>query len=1236
MNKINFKKLFLVFAGVVGLMIMSTQVKTYPYTPLKGLFEVLKVDDIGFAYALMHSKLIENVYQYGEGQPPKQVVGRRNRGQWRTEDKNDAVANLVRKFWFRASENHELRPTKFGCLANIPNVQLGNVFGKLINYVYRDCDKQFESALIDELLKCDLDFIQEFVAYLRDLGDEEYRLKDEKFNVLEQAKKMASVEIGKLKVKYKVDELEREIAQASKEWGSKKGFGKEKKRIERRLSEELGCDKAGCGKAVKTLKKRLSSNINKDTQKEYRDIQSLVRKMDGNIGKIVQRKRNAIKKELLKPIAESLTFCRPGNVYMPRTTESILWALFFHKLDDLISREEKIKAINDCIDAIDDRFKDQVFTKHGDNRRLEAFYNEKDFEDFKKKLKGLDADKQVDVVFTNYDIGLHYFIYCIAIGQFSPAICQGSYGYEYEPGKFSRQMADCHETATLDALSVLWYNPRKKAFDDSLFSDAVIRNGKGLQRLREALKYFYLASIKGIGADEYTCKYKNRRFTSLEKLKSLGQISVQEVQALDISEVPVSYITRSEIKQEFMNIVSGMPIPGVIYCSEVSGKGKICELNSDVRNVLKIFNYFYGTQAKTIADLGDEDKGISTDVRKIVFGQENDKNAPNKIKISVSNRENDACFDMKLNVGGEHTYLSFADRTKRNSNIRYDFVEELFCERAFNHRGCMAVLTLSASTYLFNNTELKLDLPVLNLVYYALAMKNPQIKLKIIQDILERRPLQYYDACKGMVRNLLDRYPSNDEHLRGKLNKIIAVSEMYKRDSIFRSWIEKCTKDIFLYDIVRNADNEPQALEIYNEFIGGIEDINKGQVIVPAMKRGYKALVSLIMERKEFDVDKNPKMIDVVILLRALKNGYQDVALKIVNHSLFNEGSCLNSGICTDDLEFYSALSLAIQLASAAAAAKERQLEKDYQEIALKIAKYPTRRSDDQKVLCQALKGGYKEIALAITKSPGFNLQRPCWPGSFLDQIIKLTLEKGYKDVCSSVVGHPTFYSYIVGEKFFKVLLEKGWYKDIALAAIKNPNWKCFGKMLSITLEKRYRDVAKEIMHHPNIDAMPEIWVRNCLVKALERGYKDIASMLMEHKNLNVGFGFHIRGMDHHQKIFLKEALGKGFFDVALKIVVHTTFDANKRCIKKVLDYAQELAKKHPEQKNKLQAVINAIECKRTRKENQIKHKYKLPVRKRKLIKKGHQDKIECRHIRKDIQTTGYIKKIILAFCCPF
>ena len=1120
MNKINKLKRLLAVMAIFCLMVVSSQVKTYTHIGLKGLFEVLKIDDIGVAHALLHSSWIENMYQYAEGKPHMLVVGKRNREQWKSDQKNDAVANLIRKFWFRKSENHQLLPTKFGYLANIPNAWLGNFFGKLINYVYKGCPQHIEDGLVYEFLKYDPEYQQfkqeELVGLLRKVDERVNSLKDQKFDAFKKAKKIERDEINRLEKKYNMANLKIAITQASKRCKADTSlkFKDEKKKVESRFNS------AGFYKALKATKKRIFRGITQEIQDEYCKNQANIKKIKAVIVRKLKKKRDAIKKALFTPIKKALEFCKTDRKYAPRIVESVLWALFFHKLDDLISMEEKIKAINSCIDRIGKEFKREGAEK------LVKFYEQQDFVGFKERIEGLcryycvDECKQVDEMFESYDLALNFFI---KRGKgFSPVIAQGQYGYEYESGKISQKRPDCYGAAILDVFSNLWYNKQKNAFDDSLFSEKVIQNGKGFQRLREALKYLYLADSKKIRPTEYTCKYKGRSFTSIEKLKNLGKISQEEIEALDITKIPVSYITRPEIRQEFFNIVSGLVDQGVVYCSKAGGNEKNFELECDVRNIIKIFNYFYGTtcsaasrcvpslmrgsnggepglpgeaSAKTgrrIEELEGKGTGISTDARTIKFELANDKNVPNNVKISVTNNRGGTRFFMIMNISSGHTYFAVPLRDELSFSVRLakGTQEAILQKKDQDNARCLSLFTVLASKKLLKNENW--DLPTLHLLYYSLMMKTPETKLKIIQDVLERR-LHNYDVFKGMIYNLVESFPVNDEYLRAALNNIIVKSGIYKKDSFFQQWIEKCTVNIFLYDIVENLDDYEQVLEIYNEFIEKIEDINEKQVIAVAIKRGYKKIAELIMKRQEFEVDKNPKLFDGKMLSAVIEYGFEDIALKIANHPQMDveerdKGLILALKAGHKDVENIVSKIIEDSLFKADSSFVGQLLltavTKEYQKVALDIVKNPA--FDASQALGEVHDGG-DEVSYY---SNGFSLSNNSFSyysgNPWFREIFELALEKGYAKVAIKIMNNPQ----LGAEKRDYALMLALWrgaaeqnvqgkplkkkHKNAVLKVLKSPTFKAnspfVGQLLLMVLTQGYQKVALRIVRNPTFD----------------------------------------------------------------------------------------------------------------------------------------------------------------------
>jgi len=943
--KNKFKKLSVIVVFCV--IAASSLIKTYSHLPLKGLFKVLKRGDIGFGHALLHSGWIENMYQYGAGKPHREIEVR-NRKKWKIEDKGDAVANLVRKFWFRRSEDHQLLPTQFGCLANILNDQLGKVFGQLINCVYQGLSQESQDRLIEVISLCGPQgdqYRQELTVFWRELIDQEYALKyDRKFDGLRYANIQLQDEISKLEEEYKIAELNRQIAQASKACKQSKGlsFKEEKKKIESKF------DRKGYIKALKEAKQRIFVGIEKEIQDGYRAIELSVKKLQATIDKKVKQKRDEIQKELLIPIAKSLKFCASGKVYPPRTTEGILWALFFHKLDGLISFEAKIKAINDCLSVIKDEFKNQEFCGCVE---LQDLYNQEDFGKFEKDIKDLDAEGQVHMMRADYYLSLHYFINRVA-GKFPPAIAQGSYGYEYEEGKISYARPDCHETAMLDMLSVLWFNPTKNVFDDSLFPERVLQNGQGLKRLREALKYIYFADKKKIKSDEYTCECLVGKkdgttelvgFTSLAKLKKLGKITPQEVELLDISEVPVSYITRAEVKQEFMNIVSG--IPGVLYCSKSRDEEKDFELETDVRNVVKIFKYFYGTNIKDIIGLEYKAKGITTGSRTINFELENKKNNSNTIDIIVRDDGNRAYFSMKMNIKPGHTSFSVSGREKAIPEFLHpNFILKIFQKTITAHQksvSCLKILsifTFLTTKSLFSKkllSKISSDLLILNLTYYSLVMIKHETKLAVIRDILIKQ-VEHYDTFKPMVYNLIDMIPQNDRSLQRDLLEIMIESKIYKKDSFLKKYIKK-------------------------------------MIIDSSMFYGKEAWVPGLYE----------------LLRRVLKHGYIDLALNIVNNPRFDTSFVFMGRV----------VALALQLAQ-----KKLLKEKEYTDFVFKIlqdSKFDAWGEGLRELLLLDDKG----LALKLIKHPKFKIDYSDMEAVFLWGVIPK-----YNDIAIEMVKSEAFY----------------------------------------------------------------------------------------------------------------------------------------------------------------------------------------------------------------------------------
>jgi len=1067
-------------------MLVSSKIQLYPHIPLKGLFTVLKIDDIGFAHTLLHSKWIENMYQYGAGKPHREIEVR-NRKKWKTEDKGDAVANLVRKFWFRRSENHQLLPTQFGCLANIPNNKLGKIFGQLINVVYQGVPQESQNLLIDTLVPYGQNFEQyrqELTILWRELIDQEYVLKhDKKFDSVRQANLQLQGEIARLQLqeKFNMTELNQQIVQASKVCKQSKDliFKNEKKKIESKF------DKRGYQKAFKEAKQRIFLGLEEELD-EYHSIKTTVRKLQATVAKKAKQKRDFIKKELLLPIAKSLKLCKAGNVYMPRITEGILWALFFHKIDALSSQEEKVQVINDCINCIDTEFRNNV--------TLDTLYSIQEVESFEKKIKKLKVDKQAEEIFINYDLALHVLITKL-VGSFPPKISEGNFGYEYKKGKISKTRHNCYETTMHDFFSLLWYNPKIKGYDDSLFSWDVLQNGQGFKRFREALKFFYLADEKNTRAKEYTIN----RGTSLLVLKDLQKISAQEVRDLSISEIPISFIKRSVMKQEFMNIVSG--IPGVSYCSQSRDEEKDFELDTNVKNFIQLCNYFYGVGAcpepsRRIDNLEDLGKAISTEAREISFGKQSNKDTPNKIKVSVYDKKNRTRFKMIVNIKPDHAFITVPARDQVASKILKDAIAEKFLGKLDDSK-CLAFFTLLSSEALFTKKKMPWGLPVSNLVYYTLGMQGNQIKLAIIKDVFKAMP-QHYNKWKGMICNLLETYPLDDYHLGGGLKKILVnKSYSYWSDFIIQA-LEKGYEEIALA-VARNERFD-------------VSESGAGEALKAFLEKGYKDIALSIVNNKKFDAGRYAVGSGLKV---ALEKGYQDIALLIINNEKFDP-SC---GIA-------EALKVA--------------LEKENREVFLSIVnhkKFDASRPGIDDALKVALKKGYKEIALLIISSKKFKISEYS-----IGEILGFAHESGCYDISHKILDD---YRFKYWEKVFKLSVEKEW-ESLVLEVISHKRfdisgyWVC--DTLNKALEKGYRAVVLAAVNkkefYPRGYSSSQYKVIEILKRSLEKEYKNIVSVIVNHENFDMS--------DSKIIDIFKGILKKEWHHIALSIVNNDKFDLSQ------------------------------------------------------------------------------------------
>jgi len=1032
LNLKNKLKRIISVVAVICLFAITAQIHTYPRIPLKGLFEVLKYNDIGFGHALLHSGWIENMYQYAEGKPYREIEVRKGKKSWRAQYKGDAVANLIRKLWFRYEECHQLLPTKKGYLSGIRKGSLGEIFGKLINCIYRDFDQDSKRKLMMAMHQDKAEAIKKYRSILGSASFEHIKRADDTL------------------------------------WA-----------IKRKIASKLGPELVWMGekamqfnKQVQEATKDLLVGIPQETRKKYYQIKGDLRRC---VDYLKQQET-----EFLNPIEDGLRFCKTSNIYQKRTVESIIWALFFHKLENVSSSDRKIRAIHECLAEIDIQSKSKSF--QDGSIKFEQLYTQEVFDEFEKGIKELDPDEQVKQLLNDYDFSLHYMFYTLE-GKFPSEISQKRYGYEYERGKLSDTVPNCFEAALYDLFSVLWHNPEKRIYDNALFATEILENGQGFSKFRESLKYFYLTSKKGIASESYTCMYDDERFTSLSKLKEL--VFRDEIQNVSIKDIPVELINSSEMQQEFMNIISN--IPRVKYDKEVEGKG--FELYPSEESFIQVFNYFYGIEVKSIEELG---KFLSTKDREITFKKEKRNWGPDSIKITVLDKKKNSSFEMSFHITyGRHARLSIPERNAGTSGIvKKDVIKKLL-EQLNNSRE-RTMFFLLASEDLLENKNVALDLPALHLIYNSLCMEDPKYKLEIIKDVLQRRP-ECYLVFKELIHNLIDGFPLYDEFLRTKLNLIIAKADFHKHKTFF-DWYTKehVTKNQFLHDLLIAVEKDgAQALRFYNDLADQIEDINKKQIMFPALWFTQDKVIELILKREEFSAFKNPKLFEGYLLWNAVDSGFTGLALEILEQE-------------NVDLSDSYALEALIR------AIEKGNYFQDPNHWRWKYEKFRQAPGQEDQ---------YRKVALAMVEHKDFVINHWCIGSN----ILKPALKAGYKDVVLAIINNKKFKDdakNLALDEALEVALKKG-YMDVALAIVQKENFKAvyMAKPLEVALKKGYFDVVQLIVYHKTFKAC---YMNSVITMLINNGDTKTALTIINHETFE----------SHFMGDALKVALKKGYVKV--------------------------------------------------------------------------------------------------------
>ena len=1171
--------LIILFIGI-----SITQVRAYPHLLLKDLFNVLKVDHIGFGHALLHSKWIENMYQYGKGKPHRQLPG--DGQSWSAGWSDDPIANLVRHLWFRRNENDSLEPTRQPSdLFDPINAKL---FGTLINLTYKLAELEqakWEKKKIDaygviqkDIKRINLNKLLGRLNEIRKkegkkLSSEQVSQREGALKAFEEMKERFEKEnsrvkraIGEIVQKYKIltKNVEKaklgEFNKAKKDEIAAVQASSQAEQLHEVAVLALARYVRDLAKTVEDVKKieGIEQNVEKrrklreklkgmeppsketvkESAKKVRVLSAQVQKMRKQVGGL---------DFLVKHIEAGLQTYQQA-IYLPGTVEGILWAFFFHKIDKLPSLEAKVQAINTCLKSINDIYKNKV--------TLGRMYNAEQMDTFEEKLALRDdtgvspQDLQLDKIFKKYDLALHFFIAKLA-GSFPPKVSQGSnMYYEYAQGEFSRiGVPDCFETTMNDMFSILWYNRQIEGYDNDLFSKSILENGQGFKRLREALKYFYLANKYQIPETDYTVN----GITSLLTLESLGKITPEQIRKLSVSDIPPSLMCSSAMKQAFFNLISGHP--EIISYDKSVGRQKVFELTPGVGNFVNICNYFYGTKAENVEDLGKEDGGLSIPSREIKFKS----NGDTEINITVHNKRYGDAYSMRVDINpGAHATLTVPGRDVAG----LDVLEKGFTKglaRNLSNLQRVTIFTLLTSPKLLKDETFTWSVSLLHLIYYSLVVKGAKVKLAIIEDVFKRGH-ENYERWKGMVHNLIDALPE-DRYYKKELARIIIRWGFYHY-----------AKDPFFVQYVDSVINDPEM------YAGGWRGFGLPNVFKAALvqgniiREGKKEGLAQIYDQLALRIMNHPKFTYALHAMKiALKQKRKDIAETCLNHSSFNANSDHVGPVINRALENAQDLlktgdkkgaqaykDLLWRVINHGTFGPSRKgviefmvlalMDPGFKEFGEKVMEVLPDYSFGEAVIF-ALGKGYIDIAARLARDQRFKVDRYGARHLISAAIEKmaafrnskdLASEKAYKEFLVGIIKKPTFDA--GGDYIGKVLDEKVLkeaYKDVVLAILENPLFDKWKNTLIGALKHGHKDIAMILLNHPrfNYHRGVRFGLDGALKKAIKMGNQDIAQALINHPN----FKLYSTGDS------LVAALGNGYADIIEKLMVNPAFDINRR-----------------------------------------------------------------------------------------
>lgn len=723
---------------------------------IKGIYTIFSPDTIGMGQALMRKRWIENVHFYSpEGNLAKAVV---------------------KRFWNKREEGHPLEVSNVALISNMTP----EIFGKLLNYV--DILKKINN--IDTIQKTKKDVINPWVNTFRSEKNKkkENLIKEIEILAAELKNKKSTqssiIENATKSSKYRKQQAAIASTKAIKEVKESTSNKPEIKEIKILVLEKIR------DAENKQINEETNAKID-DIKKEITELTKNIKNKTGAIKTLDFTEKDAEKLEAeVNSLINSIEVLvkSEGKDFIEGTTEAILWAFFEKKF----TRKDALKNFLICLNQFEN--KQYLARVLGKEKYLES-----DKSKFENELEQeASAEDKIKKITADYDVSTYSAIQSAALEVLPPKVSQGKLFYEYKKQNTKEDFPTCFETAFLDIISILLYDPEEKKYDLDLIT----------QEMRGAL----FSDITENVFKEIDEKTKKR-------------------------EVILPNIIDSRL-QSWINIISNQPEIRYNRDENRAGETVRFDLNTTFENLIKILNKIFNL-GLVIAD--DRDKLIieNTDLinnpedikeflekifeyiseklsindRSIRFeliegpnkgGEEEYALAGNKVeiagyytgivKVSISHKDSNNNSNFLINIEPGHAYIT--DKIREMSGLTYheNFIT-LLTDKFYSKEKDSKKLT--PLFVLLSNPKMirKLDTQEYNLFIYCLKLKDSQEKSEFIINAIKTGAIEVANISK-LVYKLLQELPEDPALIDRILDEILKLKVEQNSD------VEKMLKNI--------------------------------------------------------------------------------------------------------------------------------------------------------------------------------------------------------------------------------------------------------------------------------------------------------------------------------------------------------------------------------------------------------------------------------------------------------